>query len=68
MGFKRGAIRVAGRVRRGFIPFLHKEVHALELELRVSPLRGGGGIGFAQKVLGGNRKGGVPIGAQDEKH
>jgi len=40
----------------------------LELQLRVGAARGGLGVCLAEQVLGGDRKGGVTIGAEEEQH
>jgi len=66
MGPKRGAVGVSGHVGRGFLPFLHQETLASELELRVCTTLWGGRIGFEEEVLGDHWEGFKPAWAQDE--
>jgi len=60
------AVLVPGWIRRGLVPFFHEEVLAFKLELGVGAGREGHGVGLAEQVLGGDRKGAEPIGAQEE--
>ena len=68
VGLQRGAERVPGRVWSGLVPFIHEEVFAFELELRVGAARGGHRVEVAEEVLGGDREGIQPILAQEEQH
>ena len=68
MGLQRGLEWVPGRVRSGLVPFFHEEVLALKLKLRVGAARGRLRIEVAKEVLGGDREGIKPIGAQKEQH
>ena len=68
VGLQRGLVWVPGRVWSSLIPFFHEEVLALKLELWVGAARGGLRIEVAKEVLGGDREGVKPIGAQEEEH
>ena len=68
MGLQRGAVGVSGGVRRYPFPFLQEERLAAELKLWVGSAWGGSGVQLSQQVLGGDRKGGEAVGAEEEKH
>ena len=68
VGLQRGAERVPGRVRSGLVPFIHEEVLALKLKLRVGAARGGLRIQVTKEVLRGDREGVKPVLAQKEQH
>jgi len=64
MRFDPGAVRVPGWVWSGLVTFFHEETPALELQLGVGAARGGLGVGLAEQMLGGDRKGAEAPGAQ----
>ena len=68
VGLQRALLWVPGRVWSGLIPFFHEEVLAFKLELWVGAARGGLRVEVAKEVLGGDREGDKPIGAQEEQH
>jgi len=51
MGLERGAVQVAGQIRRGLFPLFHQEAPAQELKLGVGAAPRGGRVQLAKQVL-----------------
>jgi len=61
VGSERGTVSVSVRVWGPDFPFFHKEIAAEPFELRVRAPWGNIGVGFTEKMLGGDGEGGQPV-------